>query len=668
MPTVNMEVLEESRRHQVVQKYEVYPLNASDIKDYQIKLTDIISSIKEDARVVKDSLLDQWIESKNNVWSRLDNLKAKTPQTILGLSGNPSSKNIDDGEAVFEFFDDCETVNLEEWKVENGYITHCAIIKDGYYYTVRWDATTGQVIKINVTTGVKEDSLNVTRYSQCAPFISGGYLYVYVSNGNIHKISLSNFSDNSSVAATFNDKSEAIAFNDTYLYIAESGKVSKRNLSNMAEVDSFACTQPRGVLLIGSTIYFITENGKFYAVNTSTMAESWHIDLDYATIKSYCVPIYDSDHDRIYIADSNTARTGGHVYGINPTTQSEIWVKTYTGGIVSTPVYYNNKLFFSVYNPSGTGTHKSLNVSTDSPSEIWSKQYHTDSAWGGFVADDTYLYTVTKHNSPYYFLIIRQSDGVMVHSELVTDQKACNVPVLSNGRAIIGVLDNLYCFNIGSGYAVDSLYYHCDQNYTGHISNAITSYNDFGLNTITDKWISIAGTWAKSGGVIHQTSVTAGWKELRMKDYTNSGNFAIQMSFKAIDDKEVMFSLHHLNLDNYVQPHVRTLSDKLLINREVGGSVQTWWSGAVTINTGTWYKFETKILGLNYDLNFNNTFNWNQTIDSDPGFDKLEIGVYAGRADFDDIFVRKYITNEPIIQKINKLNRASLIKSLGSRL
>lgn len=106
MPTVNMELLEESRRHQVVQKYEVYPLNTSDVEDYQIKLTGMASSVKDDARIIQNDSLDQWIESIGNAWSKLANLKAKTPQTVLGLSGNPSSNNIDDGDATFNFFDD----------------------------------------------------------------------------------------------------------------------------------------------------------------------------------------------------------------------------------------------------------------------------------------------------------------------------------------------------------------------------------------------------------------------------------------------------------------------------------------------------------------------------------------------------------------------------------
>jgi hypothetical protein len=598
------------------------------------------------------TLIDAWAEvivtdTSATVWVEFPTTPANTvEQTYYMYYGYAGVGSDWDGDATFEFFDDFNPDTLEDWRVENGYTTHCAIIKDGKYYTVRWDASTGQIMKINVSTGVKEDSLVVTRYAQSAPFISGNYLYSYISSGHIYKNNLSNFSDYTTQAVTFNDKTEATAFDDTYFYLAETGKISKRNLSDMVEVDSFACTNPRGVLRVGTTIYFITENGKFYAVATSDMTESWNLSLDYTTIKTYDVPIYDSTHNRIYIADSNTTRTGGHVYGINPTTQAEIWVKTYTGGITSTPVYYNNKLFFSVYNPSGTGTHKALDVSTDSPTETWSKQYHTDSAWGGFAADDTYLYTVTKHNSPYYFLIIRQSDGVMVHSEGVSDQKACNVPVLSDGRAIVGVLDNLYCFKVGTGSAVDSLYYHCDQNYTGHISNAITAYNPFSIGyVLTDKWTSVAGTWAVSSNILHQTA-TSGWCELQMKDYTNSGDFAIKMSFKAIDDKEVMFSLHHQDLDNYVQAQPRTANDKLRVIREISGAYQLWESGAVTINTGTWYDFETKILGLNYALELD-SFSWNQTIDSDPGFDKLEIGVYAGAADFDNVFVRKYVANPP---------------------
>ena len=476
--------------------------NSSELTDYQITV-DVSNHVDQQGiRFVDENLqiVDYWEEDSNTIWAEIPKIVGSKTSAIRMIHGDVDSAS--DGDATFEFFDDFdyeeEQSSLKKWEYrldeDDAVYYHFGIIKNGKYYCGNSNPPY-RLQEWNVLTGDLLQYVSLEGQVCSAPFIVGDYIYIFTGcaggTSMVYKILLSNFSIATSLAVGNNPYNEAVAFDDTYFYLAEPDKISKRNLSDLSEVDSFSCTNPRGVLRVGTMLYFGTPNGVFHAVNTSDMTESWNITLDITSSQSYCVPVYDATHDRLYYGDSNVGRTDGNVYSINPNTHLVDWKIDVAGGVVSTPVYYNNKLFIShTYNKDTTnGYHKALDV-TNNGATIWTKHYYTDSAWGGFAADDNYLYLITKHNPPFYFLIINQSDGEIVHSEQVPFEKSCNTAVLSNGMCIIGTHGRLYGFEIGSGSAVDSLYYHCDQNYTGHISNAITSYYNFYLppEVDTTKW------------------------------------------------------------------------------------------------------------------------------------------------------------------------------------
>lgn len=105
MPSVNCKAFEDSRRHQLVSEFQVYPQTAS-LTNYQVKATPSSSS-KEDIRIIQKSLLPHWAESLGNIWTKLSNILK--PEIILALVGNPSAVSASSGTNTFELFDDFNT-------------------------------------------------------------------------------------------------------------------------------------------------------------------------------------------------------------------------------------------------------------------------------------------------------------------------------------------------------------------------------------------------------------------------------------------------------------------------------------------------------------------------------------------------------------------------------
>lgn len=119
MPTINMRVLGDSKRHQLVSEYQVSPMQAVEQTDYQIKTDGVPSSFKEDVRIVMKDILDYWVESQGSVWSKLPKLPINTPRFIYVVTGNPSATSASNGTNTFAAFDDFNDGVKTGW-TENG--------------------------------------------------------------------------------------------------------------------------------------------------------------------------------------------------------------------------------------------------------------------------------------------------------------------------------------------------------------------------------------------------------------------------------------------------------------------------------------------------------------------------------------------------------------------
>jgi hypothetical protein len=125
MATINMKSFEESRRHQLISEYQISPMQSAEQSDYQIKLGNVPSSFKEDARIVMKELLNYWVESQGSVWSKLPKLPINTPKILYSLAGNPSAASASNGTNTFVFFDDFNDNSLDasKWDITSLYGT-----------------------------------------------------------------------------------------------------------------------------------------------------------------------------------------------------------------------------------------------------------------------------------------------------------------------------------------------------------------------------------------------------------------------------------------------------------------------------------------------------------------------------------------------------------------
>lgn len=391
----------------------------------------------------------------------------------------------------------------------------------------------------------------------------------------------------------------------------------------------------------------------FRVVNTSDMSEDWKIDLDVTTADaSYSVPVYDETHDRFYVGDSNNLRTDGNIYSINANTQSVDWSVNYTGyAITMTPAYYNNRLFVSVYNDSGKGYHKALDV-TNSGNEIWSQQYDNDSGWGSWALDDNYMYTIekpynTSETDPSYFLTVDQLDGSVVGKEKTEATKLCNTPVITEGKVIVGTASKLYSFRVGVGDEVNSLYYHGDQYYTNHFPNSVTEYFEFHRH---DKWThSVKGTTVLdvTDSVLKGTGTGAAWN-IAQPIYTFDQDFIVEYKFKLDTEGYQMHYLRYESSTSFLEMQYRVAEDIMRIDDKYGGVSHTTDKASVVMGADTWYEAKAILAGVNIKEYLDGANEHSVNISGSNTGTVGQIGInYQATGQVDDYRIREYTATEP---------------------
>lgn len=640
------------------------------LTDYQVSVSVTYESSMQadfdDIRFTDDdqtTLIDHWREeytasTSATFWVEVPSIDAASNKTIYMYYGDSDAYTMSRGAETFPFFDDFN--NSRDWTYsidgDNDVWFHYGIVYNGTFIAAnchepyrlqQWDIEDGTLLQ----------SVDLVGSSAVPPLIIGDYIYQYAAAAGtpkLYKASLSDFSSITSVDIQTNAYVEAMATDGTYLYVPENDKVSKRQISDLAQVASYTTSQPKGILRVDDKIYFKTLDNYFRVVNTSDMSEDWKIDLNVTTADaSYSVPVYDETHDRFYVGDSNNLRTDGNIYSINANTQSVDWSVNYVGyAITMTSAYYNNRLFVSVYNDGGKGYHKALDV-TNNGNELWSQQYDNDSGWGSWALDDNYMYTIekpynTSETDPSYFLTVDQSDGSVVGKEKTEATKLCNTPVITEGKVIIGTASKLYSFQVGVGDEVNSLYYHGDQYYTNHFPNSVTEYFEFHRH---DKWThSVKGTTVLdvTDSVLKGTGVGAAWN-IAQPAYTFDQDFIVEYKFKLDTEGYQMHYLRYEGSTSYLEMQYRAAEEIMRIDDKYGGVSHTTDKAGVTMSANTWYEAKAILAGLNIKEYLDGANEHSVNISANNTGTVGQIGInYAATGRVDDYRIRKYTAVEPI--------------------
>ena len=641
------------------------------LTDYQVSITVPYNSKMQtdfdDIRFTNtdgQTLVDHWREeyttsTSATFWVEVPSIDATSSKTIYIYYGNSNAITQSNGNDTFLFFDSFN--NSIDWEYaidgDEDVWFHSGAVYGGSYYSGN-DHAPYRMQQWDIEDGTLLQSQNIAGAVGSPPLFIGNYMYFHAglrsdenTDPKLYKMSISDFSINSSVDIQANSTVEAIAADDTYLYVSEADKVSKRLLSDLSEVDSYAAQYPRGILRKGTKLYFKTLDNYFMVVNTADMTEDWKIQLDVTTADtSYSVPIYDESNNRFYIVDSNNNRTDGNAYSVNPDTHSVDWKVNYVGyALTMTPAFKDDVLYVSVYNASGKGYHKALDV-TDNGSEIWSKQYDDDSGWGSWVLDDSYMYTIEKpynttEGDPSYFLVVDQNDGSVVAKEETDYTKLCNTPVISQGKVIVGTAGAVYAFKIGDGPGNDVIYYHGNENYTNYYQGAITDYLEFNLH---NKWTHgfRGGTEIRDGYL--ESLGEVGWNSAKPL-YNYPEDFVVEYKFNNDTESTHMHYFRHEGGSDYVEAQYRLSEDKMRIDDKYGGASHITDKTGVVMNSGVWNEAKYVLAGQNIKEYLNGANEHSVDLSGQNESVSAEIGLcYSSTGKVDDYRVRKYASVEPI--------------------
>jgi len=375
-----------------------------------------------------------------------------------------------------------------KWKDDAG-SNHWAehpIIKDGCVY-VPWCEKARRLVEYDAANGEIINSYIAEAGIACSPIVLEDYIFVYYVNAQkTYRIDKIDRTDWTLVQRKTNGSGadfECLEYNsqEDLLYIVTSKGIEAYN-SMLGLQWVFPDPRPTIVetgspLLVDDILYHRSPNGRFYAIDASKGKELWSVPLNYSPDNTYNNPIYDKEHDMVYIGDTDPGRENGNVYGISLTDQTIEWAYPISGGcITSTLTYHQGVVYVPAMHKRGPGYYLALH-SADGTLKWMKTGFHDESGWAATAIDDKYLYRITKTYGSLtpYFIIQRAADGELIKEEKVDYHAVCSNPVIWGGEVYVGSYGAFYCFEIGCGSKDRDVGFHGDYR-TGHTADGITSY------------------------------------------------------------------------------------------------------------------------------------------------------------------------------------------------
>lgn len=354
---------------------------------------------------------------------------------------------------------------------DGGWAEH-PILKNGIAY-VPW--TDGNLMAIRLTTGEKIHSLPGVN-DATAPFIKGNFIYSY-DEAKLTEIDLATFNVVRTIPVTNGGYTENVPFDQEtgYFFVRQvltgeyKGRVSAIRLSDGGVAWSYPPAYEGGfdnqqnIILIGDSVFFQSGNSywaglaHFYRINKKTGQMIWSVELGPSCRGGYNNPIYDADHDVIYVSMSWNDQSS-RVVAIRRSTGQVLWKKDIAGGAIeSTLTYYDNTLYLPLHNFSGKdGSY--MAISALDGSTIWHEPgFFGEDGWSATGVDKDYLYRI-GHGAP-YIIVQNRKTGELVWSMQIDASAPCFNPILSNGYVLLGSETSVYALDVGSGLPVDSAFH-----------------------------------------------------------------------------------------------------------------------------------------------------------------------------------------------------------------
>ena len=397
------------------------------------------------------------------------------------------------------------TFSLAWQFVGNGEWAEHPIIYNRIAY-VPW--TDGRLTAIDVATGNLLHSLDGVN-DATAPFVANNHLYSYDGETAMTEIALDTFQITRRIVIPNAWYTENVPYDQEtgYFFVRQGidkqykGRVTAIRLSDGAAVWSYPNDYAGGfdnqqnILVVGDSVFFQSTNSfwqgssMFYRVDKRTGQVIWSKPLstiagDGTSRGGYNNPIYDQDHDVIYVSESwNDLHS--RVYAFQRSDGKLLWSKTIAErAIESTLSYYANMLYLPLHVFPGKGSGSYMALSTVDGEVIWDKPgFFDEDGWSATGVDMDYLYRATHGDEPPHLIVQDRLTGELVWSLAIDATTDCFNPILSNGMVLLGSESSVYALKVGSGLAVDSGFH--GKNGTGYNPLAVGfSFFDIMLPTI----------------------------------------------------------------------------------------------------------------------------------------------------------------------------------------
>jgi outer membrane protein assembly factor BamB len=356
----------------------------------------------------------------------------------------------------------------------DGWAEHPIIYKGVVY--VPW--TDGRLTAHDLATGKLLHSLAGVN-DATAPFVVGNFIYSTNDDG-MHEISLDAFQITRKIEIPNAWYTENVPYDaETGFFIARQaieseykGKLTAFRLSDGGAVWSFPKEYEGGFsnhqnpIVVGDSVFFQSTNSYWkgssmlYRLDKKTGQVIWSqtlstIEGDSTSRGGYNNPIYDQEHDVLYVTESWN-RGDARVYALQRGDGKLLWKQDVFGKTIeSTLTYYDNQIFLPLHVFSGHGSYMALSAADGKV--IWEEPgFYKEDGWSATGVDDKYLYRTTHGGGQPHLIVQDRQSGALAWSLAIDAPADCFNPVFSSGMVLLGSESSVYAVRIGKGLPVNS--------------------------------------------------------------------------------------------------------------------------------------------------------------------------------------------------------------------
>lgn len=356
--------------------------------------------------------------------------------------------------------------------------TEHSIIRSGEVFVPAYKSTNlGGLYILNLSDGAQQHYYGDPTVGICAPIVSGGFIFVYDHVAKtVKRIQESDGAVTHTLTGLSDIDFESMGWDtvNSRIVLPLAAAIRGYNMADLTQAWTNANIGSAGYqsgspLVVGNYIYWKPNNGTYlYKLNLSDgTIDSSTVALGVlSSTYSYTSPIYDPDHDYVYVFGTNA-----QIHCIDISDMSVVWSKTLGAGMTTprihnTIAYHNGKVFVPVRDE-GAGYKSKIYALDYVDGEIlWTNTDPWDDgqeAVTPLLSDDRLIIAGCDNADITlgYLYIINQSDGSLISKDYLMYGTTCGgVAAASDGRIIVNEhAGYVECVGLGSGSDDDSEHY-----------------------------------------------------------------------------------------------------------------------------------------------------------------------------------------------------------------